>query len=68
MDAALKKSALRLFTYGLYAVTAKHGDEVSAMTVNWISQASFDPPMIMLAVLKARSTGATGWGVTWCWA
>ncbi len=50
MDAALKKSALRLFTYGLYAVTAKHGDDLSAMTVNWITQASFDPPMIALAV------------------
>jgi flavin reductase (DIM6/NTAB) family NADH-FMN oxidoreductase RutF len=50
MDAALKKTVLRLFTYGLYAVTAKHGDEVSAMTVNWLTQASFDPPMLALAV------------------
>jgi flavin reductase (DIM6/NTAB) family NADH-FMN oxidoreductase RutF len=50
MDAALKKAALRLFTYGLYAVTAKHGDEVSAMTVNWIVQSSFDPPLVALAV------------------
>jgi len=50
MDAALKKSALRLFTSGLYAVTAKHGDELSAMTVNWITQSSFDPPLIALAV------------------
>jgi flavin reductase (DIM6/NTAB) family NADH-FMN oxidoreductase RutF len=50
MDAALKKSALRLFTYGLYAVTAQHGEQLSAMTVNWITQSSFDPPMVALAV------------------
>jgi flavin reductase (DIM6/NTAB) family NADH-FMN oxidoreductase RutF len=39
-----------MFTYGLYAVTAKHGDELSMMTVNWIIQASFDPPLLALAV------------------
>jgi flavin reductase (DIM6/NTAB) family NADH-FMN oxidoreductase RutF len=50
MDAALKKTVLRMFTYGLYAVTAKHGDEVSMMTANWLTQSSFDPPMITLAV------------------
>lgn len=50
MDAALKKTVLRLFTYGLYAATAKHGDEMSVMTVNWLTQASFEPPMLALAV------------------
>jgi flavin reductase (DIM6/NTAB) family NADH-FMN oxidoreductase RutF len=50
MDTATKKTVLRLFTYGLYAVTAKHGDDVSAMTVNWIVQSSFEPPMLALAV------------------
>ncbi len=50
MDNALKKTVLRMFTYGLYAVTSKHGDTLSAMTVNWITQASFDPPMLALAV------------------
>jgi flavin reductase (DIM6/NTAB) family NADH-FMN oxidoreductase RutF len=50
MDPAVKKSVLRLFTYGLYAITARHGDEVSAMTVNWLTQSSFEPPMLALAV------------------
>ena len=49
MDTATKKTVLRLFTYGLYAITAKHGDEVSLMTANWIVQSSFDPPMLTLA-------------------
>jgi flavin reductase (DIM6/NTAB) family NADH-FMN oxidoreductase RutF len=50
MDPKIKKAALRLFTYGLYAATAQHGDEVSMMTVNWLTQSSFDPPMVTLAV------------------
>ncbi len=50
MNEAAKKTVLRLFTYGLFVVTAGQGDEASAMTVNWLSQAGFEPPMVMLAV------------------
>ena len=50
MDTAMKKTVLRMFTYGLYAATAKAGDEVSMMTCNWLTQVSFDPILVMLAV------------------
>ncbi len=50
MDAALKKQALRLFTYGLYVATAGRGEEVTAGTINWVSQASFQPPLVMAAI------------------
>ena len=50
MDEAIKKTVLRMFTYGLYAVSAKQGDELSVMTANWIAQSSFTPPMVALAV------------------
>ncbi len=50
MDAAAKKAILRLFPYGLYAVTVARGDERNAFTANWLSQAAFEPPMVMLAV------------------
>jgi flavin reductase (DIM6/NTAB) family NADH-FMN oxidoreductase RutF len=50
MDNGLKKTVLRMFTYGLYAVTARHGAEVSIMTANWLTQCSFEPPLLMLAV------------------
>jgi flavin reductase (DIM6/NTAB) family NADH-FMN oxidoreductase RutF len=50
MDPAVKKKVLRLFTYGLYAVTAVHDGEQSAMTANWLGQVSFEPPMVALAV------------------
>ena len=52
MDPEAKKKALRKFTYGLYIVTAKAGEEVAAGTVTWISQASFTPPLVMVAVRK----------------
>ncbi len=50
MDEAVKKQVLRLFTYGLYAVSAADGGEVNAFTANWLSQASFEPPMLMVSV------------------
>ena len=39
-----------MFTYGLYAVTARHGDQVAAMTANFLTQSAFTPPMIAVAV------------------
>ena len=57
MDADQKKLALRAINYGLYVLTAKDGDEYAASGVNWLSQASFDPPLIMAGV-KADSGAA----------
>ena len=50
MDEALKKQVLRMFTYGLYAVSAAEGSEVNAFTANWLSQVSFEPPLIAVSV------------------
>ncbi|HTI15597.1 MAG TPA: flavin reductase family protein [Dictyobacter sp.] len=50
MDPAVKKQALRMFTYGLYAVTCKSGNEVNAFTANWLSQVSFEPPLLAVSV------------------
>jgi flavin reductase (DIM6/NTAB) family NADH-FMN oxidoreductase RutF len=50
LDEAAKKTVLRMFTYGLYAVSVRDGDEVNAFTANWICQAAFEPPMVMVAV------------------
>jgi flavin reductase (DIM6/NTAB) family NADH-FMN oxidoreductase RutF len=54
MDPQAKKVALRAITYGLVVLTSRDGDEVAASGVNWLSQASFDPPLVMAAV-KADS-------------
>lgn len=58
MDEAAKKTVLRHFSYGLYALTVKHGGEEHGMTANWVTQASFDPPMVVVAVENASKTVA----------
>ena len=50
MDVNTKRKVLRTFTYGLYAVSCADDGEVNAFTANWLSQASFDPPLIMVSV------------------
>ncbi len=50
MDPVIKKQVLRLFTYGLYVVTCADGDEVNAFTANWLTQVSFDPPLLAVSV------------------
>lgn len=50
MDPAIRKDVLRLVPYGLYAVTCRHGDQTNAFTASWLTQCSFDPPLVALAV------------------
>ncbi len=52
MDPEAKKQALRLLNYGLYVVTAVEGEDVAAGSVTWLSQASFEPPLVMVGVKK----------------
>ena len=54
MDPQAKKVALRAINYGLSVLTAVDGDDYAAAGINWISQASFEPPLVMVA-LKADS-------------
>jgi flavin reductase (DIM6/NTAB) family NADH-FMN oxidoreductase RutF len=51
MDPNAKKTALRMIPYGLYVLTAATKDgRVAAGTVNWVTQASFEPPLIAVGV------------------
>src|SRR5437764_7018749 len=50
MDPQAKKVALRAINYGLYVLTAVHDGEYGAAGVNWLSQASFEPPLVMVGV------------------
>ena len=54
MDANDKKTALRMIPYGLYVMTAESKSGVAAGTVNWVTQASFAPPLVAVGV-KADS-------------
>lgn len=57
MDAAAKKTALRMIPYGLYILTAENeAGQVAAATVNWVTQTAFEPPLLVVAVKKNSAT------------
>lgn len=65
MDEAAKKTILRHFPYGLYVVTVAAGGtggaggaggEDHGMTANWVMQAGFDPPMVVVALENTSKT------------
>ena len=59
MDEAAKTTILRHFPYGLYVVTVAAGGaggEDHGMTANWVMQAAFDPPMVVVALENTSKT------------
>jgi flavin reductase (DIM6/NTAB) family NADH-FMN oxidoreductase RutF len=56
MDDATALAALRLFPYGLYAITVKHEGDEHASTASWVTQASFHPPMVAAAIENTSKT------------
>jgi flavin reductase (DIM6/NTAB) family NADH-FMN oxidoreductase RutF len=53
MDEDSKRSVLRKLPYGLYVMTAAGvGGTAVGSTLTWISQCSFQPPLVMIAIQK----------------
>jgi flavin reductase (DIM6/NTAB) family NADH-FMN oxidoreductase RutF len=52
MDPAAKRDALEALTYGLYVIGCSRGDRKHAVMVNWLTQVSFEPPLVALALMK----------------
>jgi flavin reductase (DIM6/NTAB) family NADH-FMN oxidoreductase RutF len=52
MDPKTKRETLRLLTNGMYVATSRSGDQFAASTVTWASQASFKPPLLMVAIRR----------------
>jgi ferric-chelate reductase [NAD(P)H] len=50
------EEALGNLTYGLYVVTTSGAGKINGMIANWISQVSFDPPLIIACISKERLT------------
>jgi flavin reductase (DIM6/NTAB) family NADH-FMN oxidoreductase RutF len=55
MDANAKKKVLRLIPYGLFVATSRADQKFGAGTINWVTQTSFTPPLIVAAI-KADSS------------
>src|SRR5262245_24993000 len=52
MDAQTKRKALRMLSNGMYVLTSRSGESYGIATVTWVSQASFKPPLLMMAVRR----------------
>ncbi|MBW1735156.1 MAG: flavin reductase [Deltaproteobacteria bacterium] len=46
--------ALGKMTYGIYILTSSHEDKINGMIASWVSQVSYDPLLIMVAVHPNR--------------
>ena len=55
MDPKTKQKVLRLLTNGMYILTSRSAKSFGAATVTWVSQASFKPPLLMVALRKDGS-------------
>jgi flavin reductase (DIM6/NTAB) family NADH-FMN oxidoreductase RutF len=60
MNADAKKTVLRMIPYGIYVLTADDGKgNISASTVNWVTQSAFGPPLVVVGVKTDSGTYQT---------
>lgn len=45
-----RKTVLRMISYGLFALGTVRDTDVDLATVNWLTQVSFDPPLLAISV------------------
>ena len=45
---------LAKMTYGIYVLTTFYKEEINGMIASWVSQVSYDPPLIMVAIHPNR--------------
>jgi len=46
----------RTVSCGVYIITARHGDKINGMTAAWVTQVSFKPSLVGVAVSRQRYT------------
>ena len=56
LDLEAKKVLLRKIPHGLFICTVREGDEINGFTASWVTQGSFVPPLVVMAV---RSEGSS---------
>ena len=55
LNAEAKKTLLRKIPHGVFICGVAEGDEVNGFTASWVTQGSFEPPLVVMAV-RADST------------
>ncbi len=56
LDMESKKVLLRKIPHGLFICGVREGDEVNGFTASWVTQGSFDPPLLVMAVRAEGSS------------
>ena len=56
IDLEAKKLLLRKIPHGLFICGVREGDVVNGFTASWVTQGSFEPPLVVMAV---RSQGTS---------
>ncbi len=46
--------AAKLVSHGVYVITTNHNARVNGMTAAWVGRASFEPPLVTVAIGKTR--------------
>lgn len=52
----MQSSLTKAIPTGVFVVTVRSGDTMNGMTAAWVTQVSFRPPMIAVAIAKERFT------------
>ena len=52
MNEKYRKQSLRMFSYGVYILSSVNEGEYCVSTITWVSQASFEPPMISVCIKR----------------
>ena len=52
MNEKYRQQSLRMFSYGVYILSSVNEGEYCVSTITWVSQASFEPPMISVCIKR----------------
>ena len=58
LDAAAKKTLLRKIPHGVFICGVAEGEVVNGFTASWVTQGSFEPPLVVMAVRADSSSNA----------
>lgn len=47
-------AAFSKMTYGIYVLTTAHKEKINGMIASWVTQVSYDPPLVLVAVHPNR--------------
>lgn len=58
LDTDAKKVLLRKIPHGLFICGVRDGDDVNGFTASWVTQGSFEPPLVVMGVRADSSSHA----------